>query len=282
VSRIYLDADLAAGRLADLPAETAAYAVRVLRLRSGDPLVVFNGRGGEYRARLAAGSHGRTLVEVESHSDRECESPLPVTVGLGVSRGERMDHGLQKATELGAEALVPLLTERCVVQLDPERAASRLEHWRHILASACEQCGRNRLPRLGPVTPIADWLAQAGGGARFVLSPTGEASLRDLPAPTGPVVLLIGPEGGLAPAELALARSAGFATLRLGPRTLRTETAVVAALAAIQGLWGDLGGPGGESASGRGPAPLGSERSASPAGEPPFGGLTEGGRASER
>ncbi len=241
ISRLFLDVDLSPGRVIELPPETANYVGRVLRLRTGDPVVLFNGGGGEWEALVGEGSRGRFVVEVGAHRDRESESPLAVTLGLGISRGERMDYGLQKAVELGVSEVVPLVTERCVVQLDAERSVSRRSHWRRVMASACEQCGRNRLPRLGEVTGIADWLMAAGEGRRVVLSPSGAASLTDLPPPEGRVTLLIGPEGGLAPAELALAGHRGFTPLRLGPRILRTETAVVAALAAIQTVWGDLG-----------------------------------------
>ena len=242
MSRIFVEVELATGRVLELPVETAVYAVKVLRLRTGDPLVLFNGRGGEFQAMLGEGTRGRVLVEVGAHRDVERESSLAVTLGLGISRGERMDFGVQKAVELGVSEVAPLVSERCVVQLDQGRAATRLEHWRRVMASACEQCGRNRLPRLLEVTALADWLTNTSGACRLVLTPGADASLADLPVPDGPVVLLTGPEGGLAPAELALATRAGFTPLRLGPRTLRTETAVVAALAALQTCWGDLGG----------------------------------------
>ena len=242
VSRLFLDGDLSPGRVIGLPPEAANYVGRVLRLRSGDPVTLFNGRGGEWEARVGEGSRGHFVVEVGEHRARESESPLAVTLGLGISRGERMDFGLQKAVELGVAEVVLLVTERCVVQLDAERALSRRAHWHRVMASACEQCGRNRLPRLGEVAGVADWLGAAGSGARLVLSPVAEAALSDLPRPQGTVTLLIGPEGGLAPAELALAAHWGFTPLRLGPRILRTETAVVAALAALQACWGDLAG----------------------------------------
>lgn len=240
VSRLFLDGDLSPGRVIELSPEAVNYVARVLRLRSGDPVTLFNGRGGEWEARVGEGSRGRFVVEVGEHRARESESPLAVTLGLGISRGERMDFGLQKAVELGVAEVVPLVTERCVVQLDADRALSRRVHWLRVMASACEQCGRNRLPRLGEVTGVADWLGAAGSGTRLVLSPVAETALSELSRPQGSVTLLIGPEGGLAPAELALAAYRGFTPLRLGPRILRTETAVVAALAALQACWGDL------------------------------------------
>ena len=186
VSRLFLDADISPGRVVELPPEAASYVGRVLRLRTGDPVTLFNGRGGEWEARVGEGSRGRFLVEVGEHRARDRESPLAVTLGLGISRGERMDFGLQKAVELGVAEVVPLVTERCVVQLDSERALSRRVHWHRVMASACEQCGRNRLPRLGEVAGVADWLAAASSGARLVLSPVAEAARpQALPPVTG-------------------------------------------------------------------------------------------------
>jgi 16S rRNA (uracil1498-N3)-methyltransferase len=243
LTRLYLETALAPGRVVDLPEDAATHVARVLRGRPGDPLIVFDGRGGEFEGVLSRVARGRVAVAVGVHRPVDRESPLPVTLGIGISRGERMDYGLQKATELGVTRIVPLIAERCVVQLDPERAVARLAHWRRVVVSACEQCGRNRIPDLTPVRPVADWVGEEAGEPRLVLSPEGEASLASLARPTGAVTLLIGPEGGLAPAELALAVRGGFTPVRLGPRILRTETAVVAALAAIQACWGDLGGP---------------------------------------
>lgn len=242
LSRLHVDAELRPGATVDLSAEAASYLARVLRLRPDDPLVVFDGRGGEYDGTVVSVTRAGVRLAVGEHRAVERESPLAVTLGLGVSRGERMDYGLQKATELGVQEVVPLLTARCVVQLDTERSASRLGHWRRVVASACEQCGRNRLPRVGAPQTLDGWLARPPAGLRLVLSPSAPLALRDLDLPQGPVTLLVGPEGGLAPAELTLAVRAGFTPLRLGPRVLRTETAVVAALSALGACWGDLGG----------------------------------------
>jgi 16S rRNA (uracil1498-N3)-methyltransferase len=242
VTRIHVEAGLAPGRVVDLPEDPATHVARVLRGRAGDPVVLFDGRGGEFEGVLAVVSRGRVAVAVGAHRAVERESPVAVTLGIGISRGERMDYGLQKATELGVAHLVPLLAERCVVQLDAERSAARLAHWRRVVVSACEQCGRNRVPGLAPARPLPDWVGEEASERRLVLSPEADATLATLPRPTGTVALLVGPEGGLAPAELGVAVRAGFTPVRLGPRILRTETAVVAALAAIQACWGDLGG----------------------------------------
>ena len=242
VSRLHVDGTLVPGTRIELGGERAGYLGRVLRARPGDRLVLFDGQGGELEATVTAVARERVAVAVGLRREVDRESPLAVTLGIGISRGERMDYALQKSTELGVAAVVPLLTERCVVQLDRERAASRLAHWTKVLIGACEQCGRSRLPALAPVTGLSDWLAGRVSGLRLVLSPEADTNLADLTPPEGELTLLIGPEGGLEPAEIALAARAGFRALRLGPRILRSETAVVAALAAIQARWGDLGG----------------------------------------
>ncbi len=230
-----------AGAELELP-EAARRHLRVLRLRPGAELRLFDGQGGEWRARLLAQGRARLL----EHLPVERESPLAVELAQALARGERMDWALQKAVELGVAALAPVATARCGLRLEGERAARRLRHWRAVVAAACEQCGRNRLPPVAPPRPLAAWLAELGGPGpgelRLALSPGAGAALGELPRPTGPVRLLVGPEGGLAPEELAAARAAGFRPLALGPRVLRTETAGPAALAALQALWGDLGG----------------------------------------
>jgi 16S rRNA (uracil1498-N3)-methyltransferase len=176
-----------------------------------------------------------------TRDDRDAESGLQTHLGLGISRGERMDLGIQKAVELGVSAITPLFTERCVVRLSADKAEQRLRHWKMVARSACEQSGRNRLPEIHHPESLADWLERQQG-LRFILHPHGGVGLRELPAPTGPVCVLSGPEGGVSDRERHDALRAGFTPLRLGPRILRTETAALAALAAIQTLWGDLGG----------------------------------------
>lgn len=240
ISRLFLPQALSPGATVALDADSAHYLRTVLRLRQGAELVVFNGEGGEYSAVVAAIHKETVSLALGEFIPREAESPLHTHLGLGISRGERMDYALQKAVELGVSSITPLLTERCVVRLDGERKEQRLRHWRRLVLSACEQCGRNRPPAVHPPLALHDWLP-GQTGLRLFFDPQGTATLRNLPPPAGPVCLLSGPEGGFAEHERQAALAAGFTALRLGPRILRTETAALAALAAIQAAWGDLG-----------------------------------------
>lgn len=239
-ARLYVPAPLSSGGGVMLDDERTHYLRTVLRLQLGDTITVFNGEGGEYAALITQLAKKSAAVELGAFTARETESPLQVTVGLGVSRGERMDLAVQKAVELGVMAIHPVLTERTVVRQDPQGWAQRREHWQHIVWSACEQCGRNRVPHIAPPQPYARWLTSIGPGLRLLLDPRCAHRLNDY-APAGQAVYLAsGPEGGFAETERHLAQSHGFIPVRLGPRVLRTETAVVAALAALQTLWGDF------------------------------------------
>jgi 16S rRNA (uracil1498-N3)-methyltransferase len=228
-----------------LDVTAAEHVVRVLRLREGEALTLFDGRGGEYEAQIHSIGRGGVRVVVGAHHPSERESPLAVTLIQGISRGERMDLVIQKATELGVSCIVPLEAERSVVRLDADSRMRRLAHWSAVARSACEQCGRNRIPRIASPGPLGTALAhEAPGAVRLILDPlAGRGLLSVLGTRTAPVVVLIGPEGGLAPAERAAALAAGFVGCRIGPRILRTETAAIAALAAIQAIAGDLGSP---------------------------------------
>jgi len=237
--RAYVDAPLASGSEIALPPETAAHLTRVLRLRPDDAVVLFNGDGRDYAGRLLAARREDKRVLVGSAGEAEPEPPLRLHLAVGVSRGERMDFVVQKAVELGVASIRPLFTERSVVRLDAERLDRRREHWHGVLVAACEQSGRRRLPHLHPAQALADWLPTVAGTA-LLLDPQARRSLADLPAPEGAATLLVGPEGGLSADERARAVSAGFVSVQLGPRILRTETAPLAALAAMQVLWGDL------------------------------------------
>ena len=218
--------------------------MRVLRLKAGDAVVLFNGDGAEYAARITGAGRDRLTLDVAARAGVDRESPLAVTLAQAVSGGERMDYTVQKAVELGAAVIQPLIAERGVVRLHGERAAKRAEHWQAVVVASCEQCGRNRPPQVLPLLPLDVYLADAGkrrdGALHLMLSPRSARGLRDFERPTGPVVLLAGPEGGFSPREERAAEHAGFVPARLGPRVLRTETAAAAALAAMQALWGDF------------------------------------------
>ena len=240
LTRVYVDMPLASGMRVTLQGSAAGHLTRVLRLRVGEALTVFNGAGGEYAASIEHAHAGRVAVAIGELRAIERESPLTLTLAQGVSRGERMDLVVQKATELGASGLAPVLAERSVVRLTAQQADRRLNHWRAIAIAACEQSGRNRLPAIASPVPLKDFLRTSDGSMRLVLSPAATATLADLPRLVSAVTVLIGPEGGLAEAEEEAAVAAGFKPVRLGPRVLRTETAAIAALTLLQREFGDL------------------------------------------
>jgi 16S rRNA (uracil1498-N3)-methyltransferase len=240
LTRVYVDAPLASGMRVTLQGSAAGHLTRVLRLRVGEALTVFNGAGGEYAASIEHAHAGRVAVAIGELRAIERESPLTLTLAQGVSRGERMDLVVQKATELGASGLAPVLAERSVVRLTAQQADRRLNHWRAIAIAACEQSGRNRLPAIASPVPLKDFLRTNDGSMRLLLSPAATATLADLPRLVSAITVLIGPEGGLAETEQEAAVAAGFKPLRLGPRVLRTETAAIAALTLLQREFGDL------------------------------------------
>jgi 16S rRNA (uracil1498-N3)-methyltransferase len=240
LTRVHVEVALAPHSRLTLEGTAANHITKVLRLRAGAALTLFDGRGGEYAAHITELRRDTVLVETGEHRDVERESPLAITLLQGISRGERMDWVVQKATELGVKRLVPVATERTVVRLDERQAANRVRHWRAIAIAACEQCGRNRVPEVDdPVSfdVLPEVLPQRG--LRVVLAPDGALRVQDL-LPAEGVAVLIGPEGGLTEAEHGRALDSGFLAMRLGPRVLRTETAAIAALAAMQLQSGDL------------------------------------------
>ncbi len=239
--RIHVDQLLAVGAELPLPAQASEHAARVLRLVAGDPLTLFNGDGCDYPANIVALGKREVVVRVEAKHELANESPLPLTLAQGVARGEKMDLIVQKATELGVVRIVPLLTERSEVKLDAGRAEKRLLHWRAVAGSAAEQSGRARLPQISPALPLPQWLdgLTEDGAMRLALLPQATRSSRDLRFTTAGGLLVVGPEGGLGERDISALTAAGFAGLRLGPRILRTETAGLAALAALQALHGD-------------------------------------------
>jgi 16S rRNA (uracil1498-N3)-methyltransferase len=241
VPRVYFPDEIPAHGECALPPEQSHHVSRVLRLTEGDALSLFDGHGNEYQATIERISKSAVTVRMGEPKAVDRESPLHVVLAQGISSGERMDYTVQKAVELGVAAIQPLTMERTVVHLDADRAAKRVAHWQGVVISACEQCGRNQVPPVYPVMTLPVWLGSHDRKAsRITLAPDASMRLADLPRAAGPIVLLVGPEGGLAPRERADAMAAGFTAARLGPRVLRTETAAVAALAALQTLWGDF------------------------------------------
>lgn len=240
MTRFFVDLPLHLGAPLDLPETTFRHAIQVLRLREGDGLVLFNGDGHDYSARLVTvGKRGAQVEPVECVAAAN-ESNLKLSLVQGVSKGERMDWAIQKAVELGVTRIAPVITERCNVKLDAQRWSRKLDHWRGVIISACEQSGRARLPELDDVMPLRDWLSRPRQELALVLDPGSERTLRDRSGQAAAAELLIGPEGGLSDQEVALAAQAGFDRLKLGPRVLRTETAALTAIAVLQARFGDL------------------------------------------
>jgi 16S rRNA (uracil1498-N3)-methyltransferase len=242
--RLFSDLPLEPGRELSLPDGAAAHAVRVLRLRAGDAVTLFNGDGHEYLATLVAAGAREVRAAIETVASPARESPLRLTLLQAVARGEKMDWIVQKATELGVARIVPVATERSEVKLDASRGEKRLEHWRAVAIAACEQCGRNTLPRIDAPVSLAAWLganATPPSATRWVLQPEeGALRARDLQVKAPATLeLAVGPEGGFGETDLAALREHDFRGLALGPRILRTETAGVAAIAALQALYGD-------------------------------------------
>ncbi|NWD25179.1 16S rRNA (uracil(1498)-N(3))-methyltransferase [Pseudomonas yamanorum] len=237
LSRFFVDAPLSLGDH-ELPQDQAHYISRVLRMSEGDAVQLFDGSGQEFRASLLEVGKKRVVVQVIETFAGQVESPLQIHLGQGLSRGERMDWAIQKATELGVNEITPIFSDRCEVRLKDERADKRLQHWRQVAISACEQCGRSRVPVIHPPLLLADWLKQAEADLKLVLHPVAEPLVSH--AKPGSLAFLIGPEGGLTDAEVETAQGAGFHSARLGPRVLRTETAPVVALSVAQQLWGDF------------------------------------------
>jgi 16S rRNA (uracil1498-N3)-methyltransferase len=225
-----------------LTGEQARYVTRVLRLKTDDTIVMFDGNGGQFGAAIKAFENGRVLLHVGDRHTSNTESPLAIHLVQGISRGGRMDLVIQKSTELGVRRITPVLTDFSVVKLGGERATRRQEHWRKISQSACEQCGRNTLPRIDLPRALNRWLDtyKEDGATRIMLDPTSDDSIATMQVPDTKVELLVGPEGGFSDTERAQCRESGFEAVSLGPRILRTETAALAGIAVLQATWGDL------------------------------------------
>ena len=239
--RFFTAQELACGDTIALEAGPSQHIARALRMQAGAELLLFNGQGGQYPAVLVEVDKKRVVATLGDQLLEELESPLQVHLGIAVSRGERMDWVIQKATELGVSSVTPLFTERTEVKLRGERAAKKTRHWQNIAVSACEQCGRNRLPNIAGLSELSAWLGNTAADHKLVLHHRAGQNDSSAASPTS-IALLIGPEGGLSEAEVDAAELAGYQSLRLGPRVLRTETAPLAALAILQAKWGDMSG----------------------------------------
>jgi 16S rRNA (uracil1498-N3)-methyltransferase len=241
LTRVHVEAELQTGRRLTVEASAGNHIARVLRLRAGDSLTLFNGQGGEYAGSIEEIHRDTVVVSVLERREVDRESPHQLTLAQGISRGERMDWVVQKATELGVWRIAPIFTERSVVHLDEKQAFRKIQHWRSIAVAACEQSGRNRVPEITQPVGLYEMLERrASSGTALLLSPGAPLRIADIATGGADTAVLIGPEGGLADVEQEAAIKAGFTPVRLGPRVLRTETAAVCALTLLQQKFGDL------------------------------------------
>lgn len=240
IPRIYISCHIEARQTISLEENASNHVSRVLRMKIDDPLVIFNGEGGEYRSCINNMERNCVSVRIEEFFDKNCESPIIISLVQGISRGDRMDYTIQKAVELGVHEIIPVFTQHGGVQLKGERLQKKQTHWQTIAISACEQCGRNFIPQIQKPINLKDWL---NSGKRYpaalVLNPESMSSIKQIYSGDTPITLLAGPEGGFSEEEIQLASNNEFSGVRLGPRILRTETAAIAAIASLQTLYGD-------------------------------------------
>jgi 16S rRNA (uracil1498-N3)-methyltransferase len=241
IPRIYTAQSLVTGAQIDLDDGAARHLTSALRMTQGQTITLFNGRGGEYSAKLTQAKKGKASAEITGFLDANRESLLKLHLAIGISRGERMDWIVQKATELGINQITPLFTERCEVKLSGERLDKRVAHWQQVAISACEQSQRNSVPTINRPMAINQWIPDAESSLKLVLHHRTRQRLSEMANTDNSIGLLVGPEGGLSDNEIALAQSHQFQPLALGPRVLRTETAPLAAISIIQSVWGDMG-----------------------------------------
>ncbi|WP_105257929.1 16S rRNA (uracil(1498)-N(3))-methyltransferase [Pseudoalteromonas sp. T1lg88] len=241
VPHIYEPASLEQGIELDLGDDAAGHIGRVLRMQSGNQISLFNGEGGEYLCEILIASKKQLRVKVLEFNDFECESPLAIHLGQVISRGDKMDFTIQKSVELGVSEITPLFSERCGVKLAADRLAKKHQQWQKIAIAAAEQCGRNRITTIHEPMTLEQWLQQSTKATKLTLHPRAEHSIKTLAAPSSGVRFLVGPEGGFSDEEIASSHNNGFMDIRLGPRVLRTETAALTVLSALQLEFGDLG-----------------------------------------
>ncbi len=241
VSRLYIDRSLNRGQTIELDDESGHYLRSVLRLKKQAQVILFNGLGGEYRCTLLEVSRKRVRINIDEKIARSVESPLEVSIGMGISRGDRMDMAVQKSVELGVNHISPIITQRCNVMIKAEKAEQKLKHWQKIAQHAAEQCGRTVVPQINPIVTFASWIeTEFSEALKIFLDPYAEKPLTQLENQHTKVVLLTGSEGGFCEQEKKIAIDRQFIPIRLGQRILRTETASLAALSAVQLLWGDF------------------------------------------
>lgn len=240
IPRIYEAAALSCGLEVTLSADAANHVGRVLRMQAGQPLVLFNGQGGQYQAEIVHADKKTVRVRLAVFDASDCESPLPFHLGQVISRGDKMEFTIQKSVELGVNVITPLFSSRCGVKLSGERLDKKIQQWQSIAIAACEQCGRNKVPDIRPAMTLSQWLAEQTDDLKLNLHPRAEYSVNTLPPPNAGIRLLVGPEGGLSDDEIIQAREQGFVDILLGPRVLRTETAALTAITALQCRFGDL------------------------------------------
>mgnify|MGYP000050009849 CR=1 FL=1 len=242
ISRIYTADELSVGQMLQLDRDASNHLSRVLRLKVGNPVVLFNGDGSDYHGVIEIIERNQVSVHIQNSESQNMESPLHIHLYQGVSRGDKMDLTLQKGVELGIKEFTPLLTERCGVKLDLKRWEKKVQHWEKVIQSACEQCGRSTLPRLNPVIEISTALEQTNSSHHFFLHPDAKESFSAYSEaePTASIALWVGPEGGFSDKEVEQALNNNITPVQLGPRVLRTETAALAAVSVMNTLWGDF------------------------------------------
>jgi 16S rRNA (uracil1498-N3)-methyltransferase len=247
LTRVFVDGELTPGSVVELARDTASHLAKVLRARSGDEIVLFNGDGREYLGAIETLRGSRISAAIGAARSADRESPFAITLVQCVPRGDRMDFIVQKATELGVARIVPVLSQRSVVRLDESQAVAKQSHWQAVAVSACEQCGRNRLPRVEAARPLLNYLGDSGSGVspqgilRLILEPDHPQQPHRGERAAG-AEIAIGPEGGFAPEELEAFALSSFVRVGLGPRVLRTETAAIAAVVVLQARYGDMSG----------------------------------------
>lgn len=240
IPRIFHSSQLNINQQLALDEEAANHVGRVLRMQNGQEIILFDGSGAQFPARILTSSKKSVEVEILEKIEKNIESPLDLHLGQVISRGDKMEYTIQKSVELGVNSITPLISDRCGVKLNAERFDKKLQQWQKIAIAACEQSGRNIIPKIHPVISLAEWIKEEFDGLKLNLHPRAEQSINTL-APSKNIRLLIGPEGGLTEQEIAKTHELGFSEILLGPRVLRTETAALTAITALQVRFGDLG-----------------------------------------